>query len=191
MVLCGGCRDALPRRCTLRRLRDGTRVAAAGPADAPLVARAVWHLKYRNMPALAVPLASWMADGLGRLPEAAAMVRAHPLVVPVPLHPRRQVERGYNQAELLARGLAGTALTVAADALVRKRHTAPQVGSGRAERFAHMMSAFDCARPELVLNRAVLLVDDVCTTGATLGDCARALREAGARSVAAVVLAGK
>jgi len=189
-ALCGACLSALPAQGAVRRLPDGTAVASAGRAADRLLSRAIWHLKYRNMPTLDVALGTWMADVLGRSPETAALVRTHPLLVPVPLHPRRLRERGYNQADLLARRLAGTVLTVAGDALARTRRTAAQVGSGRDERLAHMAGAFTCVRPDTVRNARILLVDDVCTTGATLMDCARALRQAGARSVAAVVLAG-
>jgi len=174
----------------VRRLTDGTAVALTGRVADPLLARAVWHLKYRNMRMLAAPLGDRMADTLGRTAETALLARNHPLLIPVPLHPRRLRERGYNQAELLARRLAGTVLAVASDALVRTRHTTPQVGSGRTERREHMAGAFACLRPELVRGQRVLIVDDVCTTGATIQDCARALRTAGASSVAAAVLAG-
>ena len=111
------------------------------------------------------------------------------VVVPVPLHATRLRERGYNQAALLARELAQRAeLPVNERTLVRKRATAPQVELGARERRENMHDAFGCSDGALAEKR-VLLIDDVCTTGATLEACAIALRESGAHSVQALTLA--
>jgi ComF family protein len=107
--------------------------------------------------------------------------------VPVPLSRRRRIERGYDQAALLARGLSRAAgLPLLAGALRRLRDAPPQVGLTRSERCANAAGAF--AAGPAVRGRAVALVDDVITTGATADACARALREAGATRVCAVAL---
>src|SRR5262249_27634825 len=114
------------------------------------------------------------------------------LIVPVPLHRWRLLLRRYNQAGLLAQAL-GRAVQrpVAPDLLVRRRRTPSQGGPGRTGRRRNVAGAF-AVRPRragLVEGRRVLLVDDVHTTGATLGECARVLRRAGAAAVDVLTLA--
>jgi len=113
------------------------------------------------------------------------------LLVPVPLHPRRLAERGFDQAALLATGLGPRlGIRVELGALVRSRYTPAQAQlASRAQRHKNVAGAFQLRRPERVAGRAVCLVDDVATTGATLDACAQVLVDAGVRSVRAVSLA--
>jgi len=123
-----------------------------------------------------------------RLPELSALPLPD-LVAPVPLHPRRLCERGFNQSLELARGLAAlSGLPLAPQALTRTRHTVPQVRLERAQRLTNLRGAF-AADPAQVSGRRVLLVDDVTTTGTTLRECATALLAAGASGVDITVLA--
>ena len=143
---------------------------------------AVHAFKYNGLQALASPLAELMAQ----------YWRAHPLpahvLVPVPLHRARQRKRGYNQAELLARGLGQRiGLPVDTTSLVRQRSTAPQVELDALQRKQNVAGAFEVQDNNLS-GQEVLLIDDVCTTAATLDACAIALRGAGARSVRALTL---
>jgi ComF family protein len=111
------------------------------------------------------------------------------LVIPVPLHPSRQKERGFNQAGLLASVLAERARLPLNDGhLTRTRATPPQVGLGAEERKVNVQDAFIWEGNGLEGVR-VLLIDDVCTTGATLEACAVALQAGGARLVWALTLA--
>jgi ComF family protein len=111
------------------------------------------------------------------------------LIVPVPLHASRLRERGYNQSTLLAQQLSHTSgLPLVESALKRIRATSPQVTLNAAERKINVSNAFE-ASGDIVQGRQVLLVDDVCTTGATLGSSSVALRQAGAASVWAITLA--
>ena len=132
-----------------------------------------------------------MAKPLGGL--MAAYWQQHPMtvdvIVPVPLHADRLRERGYNQAALLAHELARQArLAVDEQTLVRKRATASQIKLDAKQRKENVHDAFYCSDSSLAGKR-VLLVDDVCTTGATLEACAIALQESGALSVQALTLA--
>jgi ComF family protein len=112
------------------------------------------------------------------------------LIVPVPLHPKRKRARGYNQALLLARDLAGlVGLPYRHDALRRVRHTLPQVGLSDAERARNLRRAFLCKKPAVVKGLHVLLVDDVMTTGSTAASAAEALLEGGALRVSVLTLA--
>jgi ComF family protein len=158
----------------------GLRSAArhSGPARASVLA-----LKYRHNRALAEPLAdlmsrAWPAD----LPADA-------LLMPVPLSLIRMRERGFNQAELLARGLGRRrGLPVAVGGLLRTRATRPQVGLNAVERRSNMTGAFAASGGTARRGAAIILIDDVCTTGATLSACAEALQQDGARDIWAYTL---
>ena len=111
------------------------------------------------------------------------------LVVPVPLHPARLRERGFNQAELLAKILAQKTNVPLHRALERVRYTTTQTAFDRAERMENLRDAFRLRKKIAVRGLRVLLVDDILTTGSTLSECARVLRDAGAQSVYAVTAA--
>jgi ComF family protein len=145
--------------------------------------QAIHHLKYRHRREL--------ADTLGELLAAYWQEASLPadLVIPVPLHAGRLEERGYNQAALLARGLvARVPLALNETGLTRTRETAPQVELKASERTSNVRDAFAWVGDELD-GVSVLLIDDVCTTGSTLGACALSLRQAGVGSVWALTLA--
>jgi ComF family protein len=160
--------------------------AAVGPYDGRL--RDIIHaLKYDRRPTIARHLA-------GRMRAAGADVLAGAdFVVPVPLHPSRQRERGFNQARELARHLGLPMLA----ALVRTRRTAAQADLPAARRRSNVRGAFACqgAHKEEghgihgIHGRVLVLVDDVATTGATLNACAEELLDAGATEVRALVAA--
>lgn len=115
----------------------------------------------------------------------------HPdLIVPVPLHPKRLKERGFNQSGLLAGELAHRLKApVSFDALKRKSQTQPQTRLNREERLKNVKGAFEVTDAGKVRGRRVLLVDDVFTTGTTLSECARTLkRKGGATEVVALTV---
>ena len=147
------------------------------------IRHAIHRLKYQRVSALADPL----GDALGRFWQRVG-VRATG-IVPVPLHPDRERERGYNQSELLARRVAWAAgIPVYPHALRRVRATAAQMTLNAAERRLNVAGAFHCDDPAL-RGATVLLVDDVCTTASTLDACAQALKAAGAAEVHGLALA--
>ena len=168
-----GCRARLP---SLTRLRSA--VSYEGPAEA-----AIHRFKYEGWRRLAGPLAQLLAE---RLVVEGLGAR---WVIAVPLHPDRRRERGYNQAELLAVALRHRLNAAAPEGeLVRTRSTAPQVGKDRRARRENVLNAFAWRGPSL-RGEAVIVVDDVATTGATLDACAAALREGGSGPVMGVSVA--
>lgn len=137
----------------------------------------VHSLKYNNLKALSKPMARLMARYLESNPLPADSLMA------VPIHSRRMRKRGYNQSDLVAKELSHlVGLPRVNGPLIRLRNTASQVKLGAQERRANVAGAFGC-RDETLHNKRVLLIDDVCTTGATLNACATALKEAGAITV--------
>lgn len=141
-------------------------------------------LKHRGRADLAGPLGALLAERLqGAHPEA--------LLVPVPLHPLRRFERGYDQAARLAHAVGEAAGLRCAPALIRNRCTAVQGDVGAPSRMANVRGAFsmDPGWPKRVSGREVWLVDDVVTSGSTVFEGARVLRRAGAQAVGVLCLA--
>jgi ComF family protein len=111
------------------------------------------------------------------------------LIVPIPLHPKRKRDRGYNQAELLAVLLARLLAIPYGKALLRIRSTLPQVGLSDIQRLENVRKAFRCFMPQRISKRRILLIDDVMTTGATVESAAQALVDAGAWRVSVLTVA--
>jgi ComF family protein len=176
--------DSGAHRCPMARSQVD-RLLAYAYLSGPLH-EAIHQFKYQDLRALAAPLGQLLAEGWAAL---SSQNGALDVIVPVPLHAARQRQRGYNQAALLARALAGHLhRPVMEDNLVRTRATAPQVGLDAQARRANVRDAFLCSNQSLTGKR-VLLVDDVCTTGSTLEAASAALRDGGASSVWAYTLA--
>ncbi|NIA20996.1 MAG: ComF family protein [Anaerolineaceae bacterium] len=131
-----------------------------------------------------------MAELLAAKLHQAGQAEEADLVTAVPLHWWRYYRRGFNQSSLLARALGRRGLEAPQRrVLVRTRDTPPQVGLSMTARRENVRGAFRVRRPGQVKGQRILLVDDVMTTGATAGECARVLRRAGARSVTVAVVA--
>lgn len=173
-ILCSNCRERQTQIDGIRSpfLFDG------------VMRQAIHHLKYRNLKAISPCLAGLLADYL----------KSNPLpgeaLIAVPLHPKRLRERGYNQSKLLAWELGKLiSLPVMEDCLTRVKEAKPQVKAANIEeRQRNVANAFACPNGK-VSGRQVILVDDVCTSGATLQSCAEALKSKGAISVWGLTLA--
>ena len=191
-VFCAACATTVERCPAGQRCPEGVRdrrdeLAAVDVAFGyygGALATAIRRLKYEDRPYLARPLGELLRGACRAANVSGAAV------VPVPLHPRRLAERGYNQAALLAAHVAeelGAPLVTTA--LARQVDTAPQVKLSGAGRQANLATAIQATSPASVRGRALVLVDDVETTGATLRACRAVLLAAGARRVIAMVLA--
>jgi len=179
--------EALQPLCRLCRheLFAFQRARSFGVYDDAL-SSAIVLLKYEGVRRLGEWFAARLADMVGRDPKAWQA----DIVIPVPLHPDRLRERGYNQAELLARPLAKRlGLKFGSYLLVRTRPRPEQLVLSRTERWSSVRGAYATREGAAVDNLRILLVDDVLTTGATLDSCSRALRKAGADAVLALTIA--
>jgi ComF family protein len=170
---CGSCRQSPPAFDRLLALWS-----YRPPLDA-----VVQGLKFRRLDYLGRHLAVALIEGLGD------RLSGFDAVVPVPLHWRRRLARGYNQAERIARPLANRLGLAYLPALARHRATPPQSLLGRDERLSNLRKAFRVPHPERIRGLHLLLVDDVATTGATLNATSAALKSAGAATVVALVAA--
>jgi ComF family protein len=160
------------------------RIRSAAAYEGPLE-RALHRFKYENWRVLAPTLATLMLECWPNAVSPSTPVMA----LAVPLHRRRERERGYNQSQLLAEELRRRwALGAAPGSLVRLRDTPPQVGLDRPSRRRNVAGAFGWEGPDLA-GRDALLVDDVATTGSTLEACGQALKAAGAGRIEAVTVA--
>lgn len=171
------------KRCECRNIHPAIVKARATSVYDGWVARAIQAYKYDRERDRAQFLAEHMAPALVDIGQVDALI-------PIPLHPRRQDWRGFNQAELLARHLGTTFSIPVESALIRTRETAIQARSSRKDRVANMYGAF-ALNPNWKLNRDhhYVLIDDVYTTGATLGACADVLEGAGAKAISVVTIA--
>lgn len=154
------------------------------------VRQLLYELKYYGNKEIGMVLGKYMATEL--LPSG--FFNAVDLIIPVPLHRKKKRQRGYNQSEWLANGISSiTHIPVADYFVVRDRYTATQTRKSCYERWENVEGLFSCSNPELLVNKHILLVDDVLTTGATIVSCSDALKDiSGLRiSVLTLALAGE
>jgi len=172
------------------------RAVAYGGYDGEL--RDLIHLlKFQQVRPAAAVLGRMLAETIAKLEQTmpvGTIFSSMITVVPVPLHKRRQAQRGFNQAEMIARGALKqlsrpNRFDLCTGVLVRRRETGSQIGLNRHQRRENMRGAFAVSDPTRILNCNILLVDDVYTTGTTASECARVLLRAGAARVWVVTVA--
>jgi ComF family protein len=175
--LCGACLGQTP---PFARHRSGARYEG-------VVKEVLLLFKYRGNEILGKALAELVIRSVGAEDDLWDGVDA---VAPVPLHPRKLRKRGYNQAAILARRLAAIkGIRLEERLLVKVRNNPAQTSLAADERRENVRGAYLVKKPAAVRGRIILLVDDVYTTGATIGECARMLKRAGAKEVRAVTVA--
>jgi len=170
--------------CAHRTLHFDAAVAAYRSRG--IVRRVILDFKYGRQIHLRHPVMHWL---LAALDDDRLRGHRFSIIIPVPLHPARERQRGFNQAGLLAELLSAHTSIQVKPALERIRYTTTQTAFDRAERMENLHGAFRLRKNADVRDLHVLLIDDVLTTGSTLSECARVLKEAGARSVHAATAA--
>ncbi len=132
-------------------------------------------IKYNGNKALAKQIGQWYAQSLQQHPELCGA----DLIIPVPLHPKKQKQRGFNQSEAFALGISETwNIPLSLENLIRTEHSSTQTKKRKFERWENVQDIFELKKPELLENKSVILVDDVITTGATIDACYQALNKA-------------
>lgn len=166
-------------RCRKKeRYLDG--LVAGSSYGIPLVRRIITYLKYRYIQDLAQTVARMMLQGLY---FHGMFLEEEWVLVPVPLHARRLRERGFNQADLFCRYLETATGFCHQAILSRVRFTPPQAALSREDRLINLKNVFVYQGGREIKNKKILLVDDVLTTGTTLNECARVLKQAGAKEI--------
>ncbi len=189
-ALCGDCtKKIIVRRVpSLLHPRAIRTVYAACEYNQPLVSELIKQLKYNGIKENSEHCAELV---LSHLSLVDFITPSNTVAVPVPLSRRRLGERGFNQSALIAQHIAcALSLPFFTGALARVRHTARQTEmKERKERIENVKGAFTCAAAHAVQEKNIILIDDVATTGATLSECAKALKAAGAKKIIAFVVA--
>lgn len=173
---CSGCRAKTKSNLT------GLIIAAR--YDSGPVKEMIHHLKYSGFTELVPAISELICQRL-----KTKMPRGDLVIVPIPLHQKREAKRGFNQAELIARFVSKRFNIRGGNALARTRNTETQVKLNRFERMRNLSGAFVCLDEKLIKERIILLIDDVTTTGSTLNECACVLKNAGAKRVWGIVVA--
>lgn len=186
---CLGCRkeneilcDECVERIDYAELPRQDDIFAASNYSDPILRKTIWLLKYKKVKSAAAPLATLLRQRVwGKIKIE------NSLVAPVPLSKKRLRQRGFNQSELIARHLSDNVRT---DLLCKKIHTDSQVSiKDKEKRLTNLAGSFAVKNPEAVRGRNIILIDDVCTTGATIKEARKVLKDAGAKKVIAIVVA--
>lgn len=149
-----------------------------------LAQKAIWLLKYRGLKQIAKPLAELINT---RCLKNVRHRVFDTVFIPIPVSPKRLKQRGFNQAELIAKHLSDNVLT---NVLYKTRETELQVSlKNREERLTNLGGSFGVKNRELIINKNIILIDDVSTTCATIKEAKKVLLESGAKSVSALVVA--
>lgn len=188
---CAACAAPLARAgdpcpfCQDKGVPHYDRIVRLGVFDDPLKSM-IHQIKYHGR----WGLAEYLAEQLWRLTRVRSLLIESDCIVAIPLHPLRQIHRGYNQAQLIARRLARRSGRKLVHPIIRIRNTASQTRlRSRAKRDENLKDAFGLMNSRCIRDRRVIVIDDVTTSGATLQSVARTLREAHPAGLNAVVVA--
>ncbi len=165
-------------------------IAAGSYDDSPLLKKAILTFKYGRVQTLGPELGNWMTGAIhGLLIPPARLRDTTPVLCPVPLHWTRKFQRGFNQALVLAEQISNRTSWPVREIVRRIRPTGHQAWRSRSERLTALTDAFASTERRGHAPQYVILIDDICTTGTTLDECAKALKDAGTDAVVAVVAA--
>lgn len=185
--LCGGCFEKIMPNTRVIHGKNLDKVITLFSYDNEVIKKLIHGLKYRFMEDLALPLGALLSKELKKME---GQIGKPDFIAPIPLHKKRLLERGFNQAELLALKISECfGWPVEKNVIMRSRLTASQVDLDEAGRKENMKDAFSVTDLAKVLNQKIILIDDVFTTGATMEECARVLKNVGAREVLGLALA--
>lgn len=186
---CAACLDGVKKRKDLERIGSVT-IFVATDYNNRLIEKALKVFKYGFVRDVAEPLAEIMRSSIDGIPVPirSGILSGKPMLVPVPLHKKRLNWRGFNQSEILAEKIAGFYGFEVGNILIRSKNRKPQADiEDRENRMDNIKDSFEC--PTNINGRNIVLVDDICTTGATLNECAKTLLSKGAGKISALIIA--
>ncbi len=193
---CIGCKTSIGMGKTCFKCKDTNhinRLLIVLDYKNPIVVQIIKCLKYRFVQEIINPLSILIKKYIVNLSREKKfnILEKNPIIIPIPLHPKRLNWRGFNQSELIAQSLSDIIqCPVHIDSLRRIKESKPQADiKEKAERLEKPRSIFRLINSEPTKNRVIILVDDICTTGATLNEAAKILKEGGAESVIGFVVA--
>ena len=158
------------------------------------IKKIIWELKYNKKTAAAKPLKMIMETYLNKLQliELISPIgRISPIVIPLPLHPTKERQRGFNQSKLIAEtASAKLNLPLVKNCLLKNKNTLPQMELKNLEqRTKNVVNSFFVKNPELIKGKIIVLVDDIVTSGSTLTEAAKTLKSSGAKKIIAITIA--
>lgn len=165
-------------------------LGAATNYDDPVIRTCIHRCKYDKIHSIAPALALLLTEYVSVLDPKPTLLAATPIVIPIPLHARKERERGFNQSACIARSFAETMKFAYKEPLVKLIDNKPQAQTKiRATRLERMKGVFAIPYPADVRHKNIILIDDVSTSGATLSEAAKTLRAAGVKQILALVIA--
>lgn len=169
----------------------GKNVLIAGSYQNRYLREIIHYLKYRFIQELANPLADFLTQFLRQKFDKSFLRSNNIILVPVPLYPKKFRQRGFNQSELIARGVSTCLNLPVVPALKKiKLTTAQMTIQERSVRLENVKHTFACNNTDAIRGKIIFLIDDVITTGATMEECAKVLKQAGSKKIWKVAVAG-
>ena len=186
-LFCPVCRARLAENKRICHKNSGYFLGAAAQYEEGLVKKIIWRLKYEKKPAAAQPLGKILAIYL----QSLKLTTKDYLIIPVPLHPKKEHQRGFNQSLLIAKIISKNFnWELSSDCLLKIENTPPQMEiKDWEQRQENIAGSFTVAKPELIAGKNILLIDDVVTSGSTFNESVKILKAAGARKIIAVAVA--
>jgi len=192
-LICSVCRARLPDNRKTCHKKSLYILAAAAFYNDETIKNLIWRLKYRNEKAAVAPLAKILIEHLkltGLISEIGPLKPKNTILVPIPLHPARERQRGFNQSFLLAEKLAKNFNLNLTNSLSREKNTKPQAEiEDFKKRQENVIDCFSVKNIDEIKGKNILLVDDVSTSGSTLNEAAKVLKKAGAKKIIGLVAA--
>lgn len=182
---CPVCRRRLASGSCRHKNQPSYMLAAAGNYDDEILKTLIHYFKYENFKNLAPILGEILIKHI----EDSGLKIENFAIAPVPLYPRRQRVRGFNQAELLAKFVSQKLNVEFCDVLIRIKSTRPQAKLKNEKRKQNVQNCFSLKNPDAVKGRNIILVDDVFTSGATMNEAVKILKQNGVKKIIALVLA--
>ncbi len=187
--LCNECLDTIAINTNFKfkhNLKYINKIYSATKYDNKLIQTAIHYFKFRYIKELVIPLSKILIKYL----EQEKIEINEYILIPIPLHKKRYLERGFNQSELIANQLAKYFnISILSNVLIRSRNTPHQVGLNKKKRLSNLNKAFHILKPEDIENKKIILIDDVVTTGSTLEEAAKTLKEAKVSRIIAITIA--